>query len=165
MMMETAADYLPKIIFALNALALVSWKIKIAKYIKSFIQLICLLPLQFIHARWTLIVMEMVIVQMNLTDHWGELLANVCAQTNTNMNKTALNMHVSTTAQVHLKQVLTKSLKMINISKGLLQNHKIFQNKNRASDCSSPWLCIFETWPKMLMFIRIGKQEVVMPLK
>ena len=37
MMMETAADYLPKIIFALNALALVSWKIKIAKYIKSFI--------------------------------------------------------------------------------------------------------------------------------
>ena len=32
MMTETAADYLPKITFALNALALVSWNIKITKY-------------------------------------------------------------------------------------------------------------------------------------
>ena len=39
MMTETVADYLPKRTFALNALALVSWNLKIAKYryIQSFI--------------------------------------------------------------------------------------------------------------------------------
>ena len=47
--------------------------------IQSYILLICLPPLQFLHARWTLIVMAMVIVKTNLTDHWGELLANACA--------------------------------------------------------------------------------------
>ena len=37
--------------------------------IQSFKWLIFLPPLQFLHARWTLIVMVMVIVKTNLTDH------------------------------------------------------------------------------------------------
>ena len=46
--------------------------------IQSFIFLICP-PLQFLRARWTLIVMAMVIAKMNLTENWKELLANACA--------------------------------------------------------------------------------------
>ena len=62
---------------------------------QSVIQPIFLPPLQFLHARWTLIVMAMVIVKTNLIENWRELQANACAQTNTNMHQTALNMHVS----------------------------------------------------------------------
>jgi hypothetical protein len=55
MMTETAVDYQHKRTFASNALV------------------------KFLHVRWTLIVMVMVIVKTNLTENWRELLANACA--------------------------------------------------------------------------------------